>query len=43
MAVPKKRQSKSKTNQRKSAWKNKVLKHVTNALSLANLQRIKNA
>ena len=39
MAVPKKKTSKSKKNKRKVNWKNKVLKKVANAISLANLEK----
>jgi ribosomal protein L32 len=36
MAVPKKKTSKSKKNKRKVNWKNKVIKKIANAISLAN-------
>ena len=39
MAVPKKKTSKSKKNTRKMNWKNKVIKQVANAISLANIQK----
>jgi large subunit ribosomal protein L32 len=35
MAVPKKKMSKSKTNMRKSSWKNKGSKQAARAISLA--------
>ena len=38
MAVPKKKTSKSKKNKRKINWKNKVIKQVINAISLANIE-----
>jgi ribosomal protein L32 len=41
MAVPKKRTSKSKTNKRKFVWKNAVMKQVSKAISLCNLQKFK--
>ena len=39
MAVPKKKTSKSKKNKRKINWKNKVMKKVLNAISLANIEK----
>lgn len=39
MAVPKKKTSKSKKNKRKLNWKNKVIKKVVNAISLANIEK----
>ena len=39
MAVPKKKTSKSKKNKRKINWKNKVMKKVKNAISLANIEK----
>ena len=39
MAVPKKKTSKSKKNKRKINWKNKVIKKVVNAISLANIEK----
>ena len=39
MAVPKKKTSKSKKNKRKINWKKKVINQISNAISLANLEK----
>jgi large subunit ribosomal protein L32 len=41
MAVPKKRTSKLKKNQRKAVWKNKIVKEIKKALSSAHSNLLK--